>query len=124
MAAVCGIGSALSHARRPRSTRAPDNDHYVSYDAGVSAMAGPVCGRAGRIPGEWRVGGRLRRTQDAHRTVERHRVDAGGQPQPAGADDLAGVPVISARDAWAVGQGNGQTLIAAWNGSAWRKQAS
>jgi hypothetical protein len=35
-----GSGSALSHARRPRSTHAPDNDHYVSYDADVAVMVG------------------------------------------------------------------------------------
>ena len=35
-----------------------------------------------------------------------------------------GVTAISARDAWAVGQGNGQILIVHWNGSAWRQQAS
>lgn len=44
-------------------------------------------------------------------------------PSPPGADDLAGVTVVSARGAWAVGQsGPGKILIVARTGTIWRQQ--
>ena len=85
--------------------------------------------RRGRHLRPERVGGRQHprrwsRQEDAHPAVERHLLEAGAQPGPAGSY-LYGVAATSARNAWAVGAArSGKTLILHWNGTAWKRAPS
>jgi hypothetical protein len=77
----------------------------ASGTAGVSASAAPASSRG--LSGISRPSG----------------LTAGGSLPRSGT--LLGVAAISARSAWAVGQtGSGKTLIAGWNGTTWKQQAS
>jgi hypothetical protein len=82
-----------------------------------------------------RVGGRLPREQiqrreDPGTALERHILENGGRPDPAGssyANYLSVITAVSSPNAWAVGyyyNAAAEPLILHWNGSAWKRVAS
>ena len=89
--------------------------------------------RRGRRVRRQRLGGRLDRQwqrdqrQDADPALERHRLDAGAQPDPGRGQLTPGVAATSAGSAWAVGSVDtpaATALILRWNGTTWTQVPS
>ena len=116
-AAAAGGGGRRGHARHVG--RGPD---AVRSPGGFFLHPRPAGRRRRRLHSQ-RLGGRLHRQQDADRALERHRVEAGVQPEPRAAQSLRGgrrlrAPRLGGRST------GGKTLILRWNGTSWKRVSS